>query len=643
MIGRSAGVLVAMLWGATGNCAAPPADDLASAPIDARDLSAFADGFITSRMTTFDIAGVIVSVVHKDRQIFARGYGIDHLHPLREASEHHSLFRLGSVSKTFTWTAVMQLVERGLIDIDAPVQDYLPNLQLRTRFKPPVTMKHLMAHTAGFEDTTLGHLFENQPSAVLPLEEHLARHHPEQVRPPGLVPAYSNFGAAVAGLVVANVSGMPFEDYVDQHLLQPLGMTRSTFREPWGEQRPDAMPPSLRRNLSEGYAFQENVFVAKPFAFIGGVGPAAALSATATDMARWMRVHLNVGRLDDTEILTPATAALMQSRHFALDESLNGIAHGFFESVVHGYRAIGHRGATLYFTADMRLIPELDLGIFIATNTAGGARLIHEFAQMVVARYFPLPPDADPEFLTIDQIGNLDDYAGSFLSTRRAYTTLERALHHPIATVTVTSDGQLLLRSSMTTTRMLPVGPDTFIGETPDDVFKFRRGPAGTVDALMLPWPSEIMEKASPIENPRFLWMVLSASSVILACVPVGAWLRRSRTPAQSSAEKWSARLAVATAIAWVSFYGLSSLGLGRLQGDPGAFFFDFPNPFIVSGLWAALAASLLTALLVVSVYPIWRDANWSAWRRFRHTGVAASAIVNVLILWEINALGFQY
>lgn len=632
----------AVLWVTITAQAAKSITYTGSDPIDIEDLSAFADGFITSRMTTLNVAGVVVSVVQGGRQILARGYGFDRLEPLREAAEQHSLVRVGSLSKTVTWTAVMQLVERGLLDLEAPVQRYLPQLQLDLRFEQPVTMKHLMAHTAGFEDSALGHLFERDPSKVLPLRDYLARYQPSQIYAPGTVPAYSNFGAALAGLVVANVSGVPFEDYVEQHILQPLGMTRSTFREPWGGQRPDPMPSLLRGKLSEGYSFREGRFFAEPFTFAAGAGPALALSTTATDMARWMLAHLGDGRLDDTVILESDTARLMHSRHYSLDEALNGNAHGFFESIVYGYRAIGHGGGMPHFAADLRLIPELDLGIFIAANSAGSERLIQEFAQMLVARYFPLPLDADPEFQDYEDLGDLEDYAGTYLSTRRAATTLERAVQQIMARVIVTSDGQLRLVSPLLTTRLLPIGSDLFIGDTPDDVFRFRRNQEGQIDALQLPFPTEIMQKVPFRENPVFLSRLLLACMALLATLPAGALLRLREPPAASAMEAWSARLAMTVALLWLLFYLLFSLGLGRLQAYPGALSFEFPNPFIVSSQWVALAAALLTALLILSVPPFLFTAA-SRWRRVQHAAVAVVASINAIILWQLNAIGFRY
>lgn len=163
-----------------------------------------------------------------------------------------SLFRIGSASKTFTWTVIMQLVEEGRLSLDYPVNDHLPPaLQVPDQgYDEPIRVRHLMTHSPGFEDTALGHLFVRDPGAVLSLEEYLARYRPARVRPPGVVTAYSNYGVSLAGAKVSAVAGVPFEAYVERRILEPLGMDHTTFREPLGEDaEARRLPAPMRKDL----------------------------------------------------------------------------------------------------------------------------------------------------------------------------------------------------------------------------------------------------------------------------------------------------------------------------------------------------------------------------------------------------------
>jgi len=243
--------------------------------IDRADLSAFVDGFVRGRMQSQQVVRVTVSVVHDGEMIFARGYGHDDLEAGRAVVADRTLFRPGSISKAFTRTAVMELHEQGRL-------------------------------------------------------EYLRTHEPARVRRPGLLPAYSNYGVAVAGLIVANVSGMPWETYVEWHLFEPLGMNDSTFREPWTRTEPAPMSRRLLDDVSRGCVRRAGGYEPGTFAFIGQVGPAGAMSTTATDMARWMLAHLNDGRLPDrlggARILEAETARRMHRQHFTLHPRTPGAA-----------------------------------------------------------------------------------------------------------------------------------------------------------------------------------------------------------------------------------------------------------------------------------------------------------------------------
>jgi CubicO group peptidase (beta-lactamase class C family) len=200
---------------------------------DRVELEAFLDGLMTANLADKHIAGATVAVVRDGVLFFAKGYGyadVEHHAPVDPA---RTLFRVGSATKLFTWTAIMQLVEQGKVDLDGDVNEYL-DFKIPSTYPQAITLKHVMTHTTGFEDDVRD-LFTTDAAKIVPLRRWLEAHIPERVRPPGTYSSHSNYATALAGYVVERVSGMPWEDYVEQHILGPLQMTHATVRQPLRE------------------------------------------------------------------------------------------------------------------------------------------------------------------------------------------------------------------------------------------------------------------------------------------------------------------------------------------------------------------------------------------------------------------------
>lgn len=612
--------------------------------IDPADLESFIDGIIIARMKSHDVAGVTVSLVHNGEMIFAKGYGYDDVSADRKVEAARSLFRPGSISKTFTWTSAMQLYEQGKLDLEADVSTYLNEVDIPETFSTPITMLHLMAQAPGFEDSAVGHLFTDDPDAVLPLVEYLKTHQPTRVRPPGVLPAYSNYGTALAGHIVANISGMPFEDYVDQNIFEPLGMHNSSFRESWGSQRSESpIPERLQANLSKGYIYKAGGFEAGPQEYIGQIGPAGALSTTATDMAKWMLMHLNEGSYNGVQILQPETARLMHQQHFTLDPRLNGMAHGFIESRIHGYRVYGHGGGTVHFLSDMQMIPELGLGIFISTNTTGGgSQLINGFVKLLVGRYFenkamprPEPPG--------DFAARGAQFEGTYIGTRRSYTSVERVMNNPLFSVATTKDGYLLLTTPGSVSRWVEIAPYTFQAEDSDNVLKFVTDDSGSVTSIYLPVPIMVMEKVGPLGNPNVLYIVLVLGVVVFMCALFGAWLRRKQDIDQTPRERLASQVTLTTCAVWLVCYILAIAPMNELGSNIMSVFYAFPQPLLVAAFTVAILGAVLSIVSGLLLYPVWTQSSWPLWRRLRHTGVVVCILATAWVLNDLNAIGYHY
>jgi CubicO group peptidase (beta-lactamase class C family) len=351
-------------------------------PVRLASLSEFIDGVLAQQLDNREVAGAVVSVVSNGRILFSRGYGFADVDKGIPADPARSLFRPGSVSKLFTWTALMQLVEQGRVDLNADVQKYI-DFKIPATQSRPILVKHLLDHTPGFEDR--GNITVKSPSEFEPLSVWLPKNIPTRVREPGIEISYSNYGTALAGYIVQRVSGEPFPDYVERHIFKPLGMNNTTFREP--------LPPAMEPNRAIGYDLVDGRFVAKPFELYHNIMPAGAASSTADDMARFMIMHLRQGQSGRARILKPETARLMHSNLSANVPSLPGFAHGFYVLRESGPRMIGHGGNTADFHSMLLIAPEADFGIFVSHSGGNGSYQARtELINAVIGRLFPQAP-----------------------------------------------------------------------------------------------------------------------------------------------------------------------------------------------------------------------------------------------------------
>jgi CubicO group peptidase (beta-lactamase class C family) len=395
-----------------------PVHDLTQA-----DLGAWLDGFVPIAIGRGDIAGAVVVVVKDGKVLAEKGYGVADVKSGKPVDPARTLFRPGSISKLFTWTSVMQQVEAGKLNLDADVNTYLD-------FKIPgkkVTLRNLMTHTGGFEET-IKRLFTEDPKRLRSVGDGLKAWVPDQIFAPGTTPAYSNYGATLAGYIVERVSGEKFEDYVAAHIFKPLGMTHSTFVQP--------LPKALAPDMSSGYDKASGE--AKKFELVW-MSPAGALSTTGDDISKFMIAYLGGG----APILKPETVKLMHGEIYQRNPPLPGMGLGFYHEDTNGHVVVGHGGDTLVFHSDLHLIPDAGTGFFYSQNSAGkensGVRgpLFRGFMD----RYFPSPVHpAEPTLKSAKADGAL--VAGYYDESRRSESSFFR-----IATgqskVTLNDDGTL--------------------------------------------------------------------------------------------------------------------------------------------------------------------------------------------------------
>ena len=374
------------------------------------DLEAWLDGFLPFALARGNIAGGIVVVVKDGQVLLQKGYGYADVEKKKRVDPEATLFRPGSVSKLFTWTAVMQLVERGKLDLDADVNKYLDFEIPPGPEGEPVTLRNLMTHTGGFEEA-LKELISEDPARIATLEDTVKSWVPGRIFKAGTMPAYSNYGTGLAGYIVSRASGLSFDDYLDQNIFGPLGMTKSSFRQP--------LPEALVAGVSQGY----EVATGKPQGYeLINLAPAGSLAATGADMGRFMIAHLQKGAYGDTRILSEATATRMHGTPLTILPNVNRMVLGFYETDTNGHKIISHGGDTQYFHSDLHLFVDDGVGYFISFNSGGkdGAvgPLREAFYRNFADRYFP-GPAAEGEVDEKTAKEHAAQIAGSYISSRR--------------------------------------------------------------------------------------------------------------------------------------------------------------------------------------------------------------------------------
>lgn len=425
---RFVGALAAAMLVSAGALAQPVAP--MSAPqthaLTENDLSAWLDGMLPLALGRGDIAGAEVVVVKDGHVLLEKGYGASDAKSGKPVDPARTLFRPGSISKLFTWTSVMQLVEQKKLDLDADVNTYL-DFTIPHTFGKPVTLRDLMTHRPGFEET-IKRLFTEDPQRLRPLGAGLKAWVPDEIFAPGSTPAYSNYGATLAGYIVERVSGEKFEDYVAHHIFQPLGMAHSTFVQP--------LPKALAADMSNGYDKASGE--PKKFELIW-MSPAGALSTTGDDMSKFMLAYLNGG----TGILKPETVRLMHSEIYQRNPPLPGMGLGFYHEDTNGHVVVGHGGDTIAFHSDLHLIPDSGVGLYYSQNSAGkeNSGIRGALFRSFMDRYFPAPPQTpEPTLASAKADGALA--AGSYDSSRRSDSSFFRITARQ-SKVTLNDDGTI--------------------------------------------------------------------------------------------------------------------------------------------------------------------------------------------------------
>lgn len=598
------------------------------------DIEAFTDGLAAAFLSEHPIPGLIVSVVQGDGT-FAKGYGQSDVEAGRAAGGDDVRFEIGSVSKTFIWTAVMMLEAEGVLDLHEDVNTYLTGFQAG-RGGEPITLAQLMSHRPGLEDSFAIFLPE---FAAMERPQALARTEPRQVMERGAATAYSNWGSALAAQVVEDVSGMRYRDFLYTRILEPLGMNDTTFLE--GEARSDQPPLSVSYRIRNG----ERVRVRR--ADIGAFGPAGSMASTAADMARWMRLHLNGGVLDGVRLMPAETHARMLTRLY--DDRPGGadMAHGFMHWRVDGVDVYGHGGSINEFLTMMAFAPELGAGVFASQNASPAMTPAFRLPDLALARLIeqadlPREPGSAPDGAYV----RAQAAEGRYTVNRRAHSGVERVFAvSGVMAIRARGDGGLVVTDAMGQHVYQPVGEDVWRDRHGRTIAAIR-GPDGDVRRISDMLGTATYDRVGLSTDPQYLNAAITLALIASLTQWLGLWRRLAGRRSDGRTE--TARgLAVsifnlAASALVIVFLAVLVAATASLPSQGMEMFLDYPPAMLTAAMALAGAVVIAAVLAVAALVPALAMSGWSMWRMMHHAlfALALACLAWALVNWGIAFSG---
>jgi CubicO group peptidase (beta-lactamase class C family) len=637
-----------------------------SVPISAGDIETFTDSVVRTLMQRDHVLGVEVAVVQGDTPLLVKGYGYDRLKPARRVDATSSLFRLGSISKVFTWVVARQEIEAGRIKPNVSIGDYLPaDIYTEDRRFKPITLNDLMDHTPGYEDTSLGHLFNLDGAQLEGVDSYFRIHRPRRVRQPGEFSSYSNFGVALAARALAQTArGKDVPSLMEARVFSPLGMAHTTLREPYqpndlnAYDLPAPLAPGLAQDLSEGFVWDGATYAAQPFDHALPLSGALGASSTAQDMAAFMSMMLGSGQYGGVQLFNADSARAFRTPMLKVPSGYNGWASGLMtREAPSGEITYGHGGATLWFNANMVLVPSLNLGVFIAANTQTGGPLTQSFPNLLLDHLSgdlvrpPLMPA--PDMAYADHRDYYRAISGQYVSTRRAYGGLEGAVTRLLNTVSISADrdGRLILATANGLSAFVPASaPGFFLQQDAEDP-----GPAAETGGLHFLLPAnggkaKAFETASNLARyERVGWLHspqtlgwLSAIAVVVSLLTLLSLARpRQRHEQPTQAQVWATIVSVGMAVLWLLALFIFHSWREGLADNPGALFTRWPSGSVRLASSLAFLAALAALYQAGSLYFVLSDEarygeGWTAWQKATHAALVAwsAFYAVVLMLW---------
>lgn len=436
------------------------------------------------------VTASVASFVKDGEVLYQKGFGAEDLESNNPVSPKDTLFRIGSINKSYTAMGIMQLVEEGKVDLDTDVNTYLKKIEVPNTFEKPITLRNLLTHTAGFDDKVIGMEAENYQDAKS-LKEYLSKNLPKRIREPGQFVQYSNHSYALAGAVIEDVSGMSYEDYVTENILQPLEMNNSYPR----------IGLAPKDHLAKEYNWVDGKYKEAPLYDFSGVYPAGAMLATAEDMTHYMNVFLNGGMVGDQELLAKSSVETMHSAQFKSHPLQSGVGFGFFEVPHPSYQLTSHDGGVNSTFSQMILDHTRKFGVFFSATGPEALQMYAEFTETFYETFYPIPlqVSAMAKSYEGDQI---EKFEGEYMDTRASLHDFGKItrLMNPTVKIKVADENTIQLIDAEGITNYVRIDELAFEDPETQNVLAFRVTEDGDVTHAM--FSGSTLEKASMVQSP---------------------------------------------------------------------------------------------------------------------------------------------
>lgn len=602
---------------------------------DFNKMEAFLDGVIQTRMKEDNQAGAVLSIVHNGETIIQKGYGFTDVESGIETDPEQHLFRIGSITKLFTWIALMQQVEQGNLSLDTDVNEYLEAFKIPETYEQPVTLRSLMSHTPGFEDILL-HLFVREDKEMGSTEDILKEQFPRRVRPPLQTAAYSNHGTALAQYIIELASGMPIEEYAEKCIFTPMGMYSTTLKQP--------LPETLQARLSKAYTWQDGRFAEKPFEVIPLSGMGAA-SITAADMALFMKALLNNTCLDNYCLIDSTSYAQMKEPVVIHSTHTNPALMGFMDMSRRNVTAYGHGGNTFLFHSTMALLPEYNMGFFVSFNSEGGSFCPEQVFHAFLDEFFP---DTRPlsETIELDE-SYMQGFCGTYKVNRHSYSDFFKLLALTNTSSISLEEGKLRMdQMNGKTTWWLPVDSLAFREESSNDMIAFKRPPGEKAQEL---YPGNYGIMA--FERLHFPWtpslhlsiLIITLFSMVYILL-VWPWVYFVRRRYEAISRKTAAIPFGIKLSAWIPAFLLLLFILFTAQGSSAGqeLIFEIPGSLKLA-LFFPIAAVPFILFMTWQCIRLWQLQNVRILSKLFYTIATLAFLATIWQLHFWNLLGWRY
>jgi CubicO group peptidase (beta-lactamase class C family) len=593
-------------------------------------VEAYVDGMLGALMEKAHNQTAVVVIKKDDEVILSKGYGYANIEEGKKLDPNTSMVRPASISKLFTWVSVMQLVEQGRLDLDTDVNSYLTQFQIKDSYPgQPVTLRHIMTHTAGFEDGGAAYLIIRDRDRVLPLAQSLDKYQPERVYAPGERVAYSNYATAVAGLVVANISGEDFFTYIEHHIFTPLGMRYATFREP--------LPDKLAENRVISYLYENGKWVAQRQEYLGNFAPAGASSVSAMDMVKFGQMLVNGGSYNGQQIIKPETIQYMLDNGYTKDLRIAGMGLGFIKQALgdkHRLASFGHDGATGLVFSSLTLSQAENLVVFISASS--DYSVMSDFVEYFYQTFFPAPLDdvAPPE--NFAEYGA--KYTGSWVSARSNFNQVDKVVLRAmsIIDVSMTNENSLLIMNEP----FIEVEKNLFRHKFKNTYIAFLENEQGKITGFVIDGHGTTeMYRAKWWETTRFSVLSLGLSGFIALLVLIRVGVQWRLNVLNGRAAKWAYGTTIAQSVTHLLFL----LFFAMAFSDVAALYNAITLPLKIALCFSTIAVPITLLHIYYSIQSWLGHGVQGTWSKIKHTFISITGLLALIFYFTWNLIGFNY